>query len=532
MSSLHPEEVTSLLLHDGKVAAVGDLGIAQSPTAANAQILDFGERPVLPAFSDPHAHFAASAIAAEALVDCRIERCRSIEDILQALRDDRHKAGRSGWLIGQAGLFLDQKIEEQRFPTKAELDRVTTDIPVALRAGGHASILNSQALEALDLAAAGPGADVNWETGVVRELEHAIPSPTLEFHEMQRVLRDAAVRLFLSKGVTSVGEIAEDIGHVQAIDQLNTGPGFPIRVALYLWIPSIMSLREACTPDPLRLASDPAWLRVEGLKMFVDGGYSACTAAVKTPFQPPFCVPGHEHGKLGLTEADIANVVSAASRANLRVALHSNGERAQDLVCSAISENDLDGSQVRVEHAGNYLTDPATVTSWRRAGITPVPNPKFLTEWGGLLPMRLGEPGATGRWPFKSLLADGWELAAGSDIYFGASEECTNPLFNAWCSVARRTYQGDEVEPEESINVMDALRMSTVFAARAENAAARRGTLDVGKQADVIVLERDPRSVSADELRNVRVDFVFVDGQVAYERSGATPAQQQALSES
>jgi hypothetical protein len=167
------------------------------------------------------------------------------------------------------------------------------------------------------------------------------------------------------------------------------------------------------------------------------------------------------------------------------------------------------------------VTEEATVDAWRRAEIVPVPQPKFLNEFGGLLPERLGEPGTRGRWPFKSLLEQGWRISASSDIFPGADDECTNPLFSAWCSIARRSPQDASIEPEEAISVMDALRMSTVYAAETMRVDDRRGTLEPGKQGDVIVLDRDVFAVDVDDIKEVQVDSVFVDGALVHERDGA-----------
>jgi predicted amidohydrolase YtcJ len=526
MSPSDPGEASAVLVRDGNVVAVGGAEVRDLATDEGATVHDFGERIVLPGFTDPHAHFAGSSLASETMVDCRIPLCRTIEDIQGQLSQAREKAERSGWLIGQAGLFLDQRLKERRFPTRRELDRVSDTLPIALRTGGHATVLNSAAMNLLDLDSAQGihgSADIDKENGIIRELEYLVPSPQLDPVELRRVLRERAADLFLANGVTAVGEIAEDVDSVMAADEMAAAGDFPLRLALYLWVPAIMSFDDAIEPGALALTADSEQMRVAGIKMFVDGGYSSATAAVKTPFQAPYCIAGHEHGKLGMTKEEVMSVIERSIGAGLTVALHSNGERAQQLACEATVESGVDGSKVRIEHAGNYVTDQSTVEGWRRAGILPVPNPKFLNEFGGLLPERLGEPGTHGRWPFKSLLEDGWRISNSSDIFPGANDECTNPLFSMWCSVARRSPEDDSIEPEEAISVMDALNMSTLYAAEAIGAGDRRGTLEPGKQADIVVLDRDVFSVDMDEIKEVKVDSVFVDGEIVHEREGADP---------
>jgi predicted amidohydrolase YtcJ len=515
------DEAEAVLVRGADIVAVGSREDLTGLAGEDAKVHDFGERLVLPAFIDPHAHFAASSLARETLVDCRIPLCRTIDDILGQLSANKQKAERNGWLIGSCGLFIDQRLAEKRFPHREELDRVSDTIPIALRTGGHATVLNSAALKELDLdnrTDIFEGAEIDKDTGVIREIEYVVPMPALDADETRHVLRQGSRELFLSNGVTLVGEISEDLDSVMAVDEMSAAGDFPMRIGHYLWVPSIMSLDEAIKPGavPLTAGAERQW--VAGIKMFVDGGYSSSTSAVKTPFQEPYCVPGHEHGKIGMTKDELTDVIERSIAAGLTVALHSNGERAQELVCEAVSEAGVDGSKVRVEHAGNYITEEATVNAWRRAEIVPVPQPKFLNEFGGLLPERLGEPGTRGRFPFKSLLEQGWHISASSDIYIGANDECANPLFSAWCSVARRSPQDASIESEEAVSVMDALRMSTVHAAETMGVADRRGTLEPGKQADVIVLDRDVFAVDMDDIKEVKVDSVFVDGQNVHER--------------
>jgi predicted amidohydrolase YtcJ len=180
---------------------------------------------------------------------------------------------------------------------------------------------------------------------------------------------------------------------------------------------------------------------------------------------------------------------------------------------------------VRIEHAGNMVTSPETTDAWRRAGIEPVPQAVFLYNFGGFLPVYLGRHGTRGRFPFRSLLADGWRLPLSSDITLGAEERQTNPLFGMWCAIERRSFSGDPVEPEQAVSFADALRMHTINGARVLGVEAERGSLEPGKVADAVVLERDPRAVPASALPDIRVDYVYVGGELAYRREGARPPE-------
>lgn len=152
-----------------------------------------------------------------------------------------------------------------------------------------------------------------------------------------------------------------------------------------------------------------------------------------------------------------------------------------------------------------------------------MPQPVFLYTFGDFFPVYLGEYGARGGFPFRSLLRDGWRLSGSSDVWVGSEEQATNPLFSVWCCVARRTFRGDTIDEDEAIPVEDALRMHTIDAAAVLGRERLVGSLEPGKVADCVVLDRDPTACATEELLDVQVDAVVVDGRLAYEREGAPP---------
>jgi predicted amidohydrolase YtcJ len=265
-------------------------------------------------------------------------------------------------------------------------------------------------------------------------------------------------------------------------------------------------------------------MAVSGLKLFADGGYSARNAAARTPYLNPDGSAGHM-GKVNLSVEEIADAMRRTAAAGMQLAVHGNGERAQDIICEGILGSGVEEPTApRIEHAGNVLTDFAATELWRRASVIPVPQPVFLYNFGEGLASYLGPSVEKGRFPFRSLLDAGWRISGSSDCHLGCEERQTNPLFSVWCCVAREGFHGNPIQPEETISVIEALRMHTLYAAEAIRQEDDRGSLEPGKRADVIVLDRDPRQVSTSELPDVKVDFVFVDGRQVHAREGAQPA--------
>jgi predicted amidohydrolase YtcJ len=518
-------EVDSVALDGGRVAAVG----AGAPEGAHE--VDFGDRVVMPAFVDPHAHLEITSVARYSMADCRAPSHKNIAEALEALAEKARETEKGEWVMGEANLFFDQKIEDKRLPTREELDSVSTEHPMILRAGGHTSVINSRALELTDVTkyigqqgmmggAVVHMGDDGQPTGVISELDKALGLPTLDRGELQAAIEEGIDKLFLQYGVTAVGEISETREGLGILDRLIGSGEAPIRLAVYLWAPGTCTIEEACEWPPF----DSPEMRVAGLKLFADGGYSARNAAARTPYLNPDGSAGHI-GNINLSVEEIADAMRRSDAAGIQLAVHGNGELAQDQICNGILASGVASPLVpRIEHAGNVLTEFSATELWKRAGITPMPQPVFLYNFGEGLSTYLGPAVDKGRYPFRSLLDAGWRISGSSDCHLGCEESQTNPLFSVWCCVARRGFWGEEIQPEQSISVTEALRMHTLYAAEAIRQEDERGSLETGKRGDVIVLDRDPRTVPTDELPDVKVDFVYVDGRQVYARDGARPA--------
>jgi predicted amidohydrolase YtcJ len=532
-------EAQAVAISAGRIAAVGDRSIAAS--RQGDAVLDFGERPILPGFIDPHVHVEVSCRVRAMMVDCRAPRCASVADILDTLRDNLGRADERGVLEGQANLFLDQKLVDGRLPNRHDLDRVSRTVPIVIRAGGHVSIVNSRALElssVLDYvgrAGMTGGAVVELDehgepTGVVAEVDKALHIPEPSRESLKQALADGMHALFTRFGVTTVGEISESLEGLRCMDELIGEGTLHQRVSAFLWAPGTMSIDEACDwRSHLDPASPADRFAVRGLKLFADGGYSARNAATRGAYVCAHALRPGSRGKVNLDRRQLAAALVKARAAGLQLAVHANGERAQDVVCAAVEAagGPGEGLPVRIEHAGNLVTSSETTRLWRKAGILPVPQAVFLYNFGGFLPVYLGRHGTRGRFPFRSLLAEGWELPVSSDLTMGGEERQTEPLFGMWCAMERRSFTGEPVEPEEAVGFDDALRMHTINGARVLGVGDERGSLEAGKVADAVVLDRDPRTVPASELPDIEIDFVFSGGQLVHRREGARPYELQ-----
>jgi predicted amidohydrolase YtcJ len=211
--------------------------------------------------------------------------------------------------------------------------------------------------------------------------------------------------------------------------------------------------------------------------------------------------------------------IRTARHKKVQVAIHTNGTRAQREAIEAIlALGDAHAHPpVRIEHLGNVLDSVDEIASWRAANVIPVMQPGFLHNFiGDYLPMLFPATGTTGRLPLRTVLHEGMSPVISSDITLGGEPEATNPLHTIWSAVSRRSYWGHHIEPEESISVAQALRLHTIEAAKVIGLDHLAGSLEPGKAADLVVLDRDPHTVPEADLKNIRVHRTYVNGILAY----------------
>lgn len=512
----------AVLVRDGRIVEVAR-GV-DADAIGTSPIIDVKDRMLLPGFVDPHAHSEVLAKTERLTVDCRAPKCRTIPDVVDTLRRGRDKT-RDGWLVGQANLFFDQKLAEGRLPTREELDQVGPDVAIALRCGGHLTVLNSRALELADITSATgsghgsitgrPTVDLDERgvpTGVVREMDALLPLPRVEPEELGDAIRDTMRRRFIDLGVTTVGEIGESMAGVRAYDSL-LAAGAPVpRMYFYLWVPGFASLDDAIEFSSTYRAQAPELLSLHGVKVFADGGYSAKSAAMTRHYRDH---PDH-FGEVAMDAAEIRRVLAATDAHGLQLAIHANGDRAQLLACEAIAAQRFgshDYIRTRIEHAGNLVPDyDALTAAWRSADIIPVPQPVFLYNFGEFVPGYVGEYARRGQFPFRSLLADGWPVSGSSDVWIGSEIRQTDPFLSIQSAVGRKSFHHLDIEPEQAVSVPQALRMHTLHGAMAMGIEDEVGSITPGKHADFVVLDHDPSDDAADRLTDVRVEEVYRGG--------------------
>ncbi|ELF6203526.1 amidohydrolase [Pseudomonas aeruginosa] len=491
-------------------------------------ITDLGDRTLMPGFVDVHAHAEVVCRTTFNTIDCRAPECSSIEDVSALLAKARDEKAPGEWIVGQGNLFFDRKLREGRLPTREELDSVSLEHPIAIRAGGHITVLNSKALEVagIDRDYVPPEFSVTGlpiverdengdPTGVVKEMDTLLPLPGCDRSTLKSALKEGLFEYFTRFGVTTIGEISETVEGIQCMDEMACEGTLPVAMRVYIWAPGTMELDEACNwQEKIQLNASEHMIRMQGIKLFADGGFSAKSAAVSCPY---LGLNG-QCGEIAFPKYFFRRAYEQSQKSGLQLAVHANGDRAQEWLCELVESMGGASSgrtRMRIEHAGNFMPRQKTMEAWAAAGIIPVPQPVFIYTFGEYFPDYLGDTGRIGRFPFKDLLAQGWKLSGSSDVWIGSEREATNPLFSVWCCVKRQTYSGSFIDPEQAITLEQALRMHTLDAAATMGEEDIRGSITPGKLADIIALDRDPFAVPVDELRKIKVEYVLTQGRAA-----------------
>ena len=214
-------------------------------------------------------------------------------------------------------------------------------------------------------------------------------------------------------------------------------------------------------------------------------------------------------------------------RAGLQLRMHTNGDRAIKQLIDAFETvfgipagvGDDWPYRHRAEHVGNVLLrDDLTISRLASAKILPVPNPAFIYSVAEFVAPYLRPRAQPSFLPFQDPFGRRVPSPGAASDCTGTDPWLVNPMFGIWCMVNRRTYSGDLLEPEEKVTVAEAIRIYTYNSAYAEFQEEVKGSIEKGKLADLVVLERNPMTAPEETLKDIRVDQTWVDGKLVFSR--------------
>jgi len=495
------DTIADVVVIDGdRILAVGGEADAAPFIKVGAKVVDLGGRALLPGFIDAHGHFPAAGLAATTtdLASPPMGTVRGIDDLVERLRSHASRAAAGDWVVGRG--YDDTLLAEGRHPTRHDLDRASAEHPVvALHVSGHLAAVNSRALELLGIHSDTPdpeGGRIRREVasrepdGVLEEMAAAgVMRIVLESSPLDalRIARYASA-LYTAEGVTTAqdGDAAKQ--HLDMLSWLSRLGVIPLR--LVFW-PDEKTSDELLAGTFSYTPYDERWVRLGARRLIVDGSIQGYTAYLTRPyFKPPGSDP-HYRGYPRMTREELFAHVARYHAAGLQVAAHGNGDAAIDDILDAIEAaqraQPRENARHVVVHAQMARDDQ--LDRMKALGVIPSFFGVHVYYWGDRHRDRfLGPERAARLNPAASAAARGLRFTLHADTPVAPME----PLRMVWAAVNRRTTSGAELGPEERIDVLRALRAVTIDAAYELFQENEKGSIEVGKLADLVILDRSP----------------------------------------
>jgi len=499
-----------------RVSAVGSSAEIRKLARPTTRIVDAGGGLVTPGFIDSHVHFMDGGFG---LTSVQLRDARTPQEFIRRIAEHAATLPNGAWLL--EGNW-DHQNWGGELPRASWIDSVTPNTPVLIqRLDGHMSLANAAAMRAAGVTRDTkdvPGGeivrDANGEpTGIFKDnaaglVGRAVPDP---LPEQEDAALDAAMRHVASHGVTSVHNMGS-WRNLAAFERARRGNR--LRTRIYAAVP-LATWERLCDTVAARGRGDD-WLRIGGLKGFVDGSLGSHTAAMLEPFSDA----PNDRGLFVTKLDDLYAATKGADAAGLHVMIHAIGDRANRELLDIYERVARESGQpardrrFRIEHAQHLA--PPEIARFAALGVIPSMQPYHAIDDGRWAEKLIGAERAKGTYAFRSLLDAGARLAFGSDWFVAPP----TPLEGIYAAVTRRTL--DDARPggwvpEQKITVEEALRAYTSGAAYAEFAETQKGTLARGMLADLVVIDRDLTKIAPETIRDAKVMMTVVGGRVVYE---------------
>jgi len=549
-----------LILHGGKVATVdGRFSIHQAIAIRDGRILEVGRdravlkhrgsrtemvnlegRLVVPGLMDSHTHPTEASLTE---FDHPIAEMESIQDVIDYLAA-RAKVVKPGDWISLQQVFI-TRLREQRYPTRAELDRAAPEHPVIFRTGPDAS-LNSLALKLsgidrdFKVSDGGAGfvekdARTGEPTGILRNCSRFVPVKSSARQPTDEEKRKRLIELFRdynSVGLTTICDRDANVEEVELYKKLRAGGQLTLRLAVSADVPylgpmeTIQARIRDIGADPLHQTKDD-WLRIIGIKTFLDGGMLTGSAYMRQPWgvSDIYAITDPNYrGVLFIPKERLLPMVRTTVEAGLQFTAHSVGDGAVHALLEVYEELSKElpvrATRPSITHA-NFLSREAVETA-ARLGVMLDIQPAWLHLDTRTLVKQFGYDRLRYFQPLRSLFKAGAVAGGGSDHMqkVGSLRAINpyNPFLGMATAVTRkaRWFEG-RLHPEEALTREQALRFYTVNNARLLFAEERTGSLEPGKLADLAVLDTDILKCPEEKIAGTRVLRTYVGGRLVHQ---------------
>jgi predicted amidohydrolase YtcJ len=516
--------VAALALLGDEIVAAGDDKEVLALRRTGTCVMDLGGRTVVPGFADGHLHSKTRDMDPSRV---NLTPVRTMAELLDAIRR-KAAASKPGDVIVTTSDWHEGQLAEKRLPTRWDLDPVSPSNPVVVIRGGHQYVLNSAALQKWNITKdtkSPPGGhiatdkargDINGElVDRARDLVTLPQLPPRNLEQRLALLREEQKR-YNELGLTSVRNPGASIEDMHDYQELAKRDQMTVRTSVLIrWDrkSSADDFRKQLETWPVKSGFGDKWLRLDGIKLGVDGGYEG--GWMTEPYAEPHGHGGTYFGLNTVPREQFVAVVKMLNELDLRPSTHAVGDAAIDLVLDAYeaadAERDVNDRRWVIEHA--FITRPDQIDRVKKLDLVLsaqshlyLAGPSLLNFWG--------RERAEAVAPVRSWLEKGIHVAGGTDNKLPYVPEAPLTTFYHW--VTRDTAGAGVLGPSYRISRQQALRLATIENAYLTFEEDMKGTLEPGKLADLVVLSQDIMTVPDQRLPETRVLGTMVGGRFVY----------------
>ena len=521
------EKFQSLGIKDGKIIFLGTNDEAKN--VSSKELIDLKGKMMIPGMADAHLHLYAYC---QNLTFVDLSKVHNINEMISLMKEKIKNVKKGDWVKGVN--FDQSKWKENRFPTLEEMNSISKDNPVIIkRCCLHAVVANSKALEIVGIGKnyqAGSGGIVELDkndmpNGILREqstkvFDDILPDPLKDIEVQKKIMQDV-LNDMSSKGITTIHTYAAKIW--QYNEDINIYKNFekegklPLRVTVCideLFEPEILTKEKL--NNPYRKVQLGAY------KIFSDGSMGSRSAALKKPYSDD----PQNSGFMLFTQEELNNKILTGYEHGLQPAIHAIGDRALDMTLSAIEhtlkttkekgmtdEEQKKRLPFRIIHV--QMIDDDLLERMKKLPLVLDIQPIFLCTDLHWIEDRIGKERLKGSFALKTMENAGLIQTGGSDC----PVETYEPLKGIYAAVTRQDMEGYPTEgflPEERLSVYEALCMYTKNVHYATGQESVLGTLEIGKFADLTVLEKNLFKIDKKEIKDVKVEQTYVAGNCVF----------------
>ena len=536
---------SAVAVRGDRIVAVGSDEQVGRLAGPDTKTIDAGGKTLLPGLYDSHVHPLGASSSEK---DHPLPSFRSLGDVTAYIKDRVKVQPKGSWIVVRYA--FPTRLDESRFPTRAELDAVAPDHPV-LHQGGPAGVVNTKALEVSGITRDTPDPpagrivkdpQTGEPTGMMRNAYAALKGLPKDAYSgdsaEESALVKALFRRYNARGLTSVadrsandaaltiyrglrdrGELTVRVNATRVL-----GPPFGDRKAIAAKLNALAGYDTTGEPNGPSGVGDP-WVRIGPLKVFLDGGMLNGTAYMREPWGvgPAYQITEPEYkGLLFVAPETLGLIAEECARRGWRMTAHCAGEAGMDVLLTAYERADravgVRGRRWLITHAN--FTSAENLTRCAALGVGADLQPAWVWKDTRTLLAVLGPRRLEWFHPYRKWLDAGLTIGGGSDHMVRLDAlEATNPWdpwLGIWVAVTRRTEGAGVLNPDQRLTRTEALRFYTVNNARLHFEEEEKGTIEPRKLADLVLVDRDPLTCSEDDLRTTRVLWTMVGGKVVY----------------